>query len=567
MADALCGPSNPLQNFQKHSNVDRTLQQDRLISRHSPSQGFRSSPGPAAGSLDPEFEAFQAGIPTGPAPHEFHQFPHQPLPLHAAEPLSQPPGWAADFQRLHISPQSHSPAPVLSPQAQAHRQSPASWHQDFLRQQHTPPTSATPPQMQQHAPMRSAFSSMPMYGMHNPSTSFYEPSFDERPAMTVAEGKQREQVQAEVQWDDAAFERAFDAVHQETMSTEDDFADAFSADLQEIGQRLDAQNLDTKESLEADIQRFKDQVHDDPLADQHDILDAIEAEALARQRFEDDRLLEEEKQDMRPPDADEDELSRTAGQLLESVSHETSKKFQESNFLALMRRLRDREVRVEGDKMVEVRDPFLTSSANFIPSATSTPVSTISTASSVPMSVTSSRTSLSVEEAVREEMASRPMWIDWVDAEGRRHIHPAPAADEQCRLYQTDSLSMMNEPLLHDRIDPILQDSDDGRTIYTSSMPPEFLQELPKYPLKDESMMSGAISRSNSSSGFADDIDIAISASVRSQMARYEPPQRNTTINDTSRLNLYRLPIESFPKRDDHPVALEKSVEDEEWAS
>ena len=38
MADSLCGPSNALQNFQKHSTVDRTLQQDRLISRQSPSR-------------------------------------------------------------------------------------------------------------------------------------------------------------------------------------------------------------------------------------------------------------------------------------------------------------------------------------------------------------------------------------------------------------------------------------------------------------------------------------------------------------------------------------------------
>lgn len=38
MGDALCGPSNALQNIQKHASVDRTLQQDRLISRQSPSQ-------------------------------------------------------------------------------------------------------------------------------------------------------------------------------------------------------------------------------------------------------------------------------------------------------------------------------------------------------------------------------------------------------------------------------------------------------------------------------------------------------------------------------------------------
>ena len=38
MADDMCGPSNALQNFQKHSTVDRTLQQDRFVSRYSPSQ-------------------------------------------------------------------------------------------------------------------------------------------------------------------------------------------------------------------------------------------------------------------------------------------------------------------------------------------------------------------------------------------------------------------------------------------------------------------------------------------------------------------------------------------------
>lgn len=38
MADAICGPSNALQNLQKHTSVDRTLQQDRLVTRQSPAQ-------------------------------------------------------------------------------------------------------------------------------------------------------------------------------------------------------------------------------------------------------------------------------------------------------------------------------------------------------------------------------------------------------------------------------------------------------------------------------------------------------------------------------------------------
>lgn len=51
---------------------------------------------------------------------------------------------------------------------------------------------------------------------------------------------------------------------------------------------------------------------------------------------------------------DSDALAQTAGQLLDSVSHDQSQKFQQSNFLALMRRIRDREVRVEGDEFREV---------------------------------------------------------------------------------------------------------------------------------------------------------------------------------------------------------------------
>jgi hypothetical protein len=49
-----------------------------------------------------------------------------------------------------------------------------------------------------------------------------------------------------------------------------------------------------------------------------------------------------------------DELAKTAGQLLDYVRHDQSQKFKESNFLALMRQLRDREVIIDGDKIRQV---------------------------------------------------------------------------------------------------------------------------------------------------------------------------------------------------------------------
>jgi peroxin-5 len=48
----------------------------------------------------------------------------------------------------------------------------------------------------------------------------------------------------------------------------------------------------------------------------------------------------------------DDELARTAGVVLASVSHDTSAKFQQSAFLGLMRQLRDGDVVLEGNEMV-----------------------------------------------------------------------------------------------------------------------------------------------------------------------------------------------------------------------
>ncbi|KAF8581617.1 TPR-like protein [Ramaria rubella] len=52
---------------------------------------------------------------------------------------------------------------------------------------------------------------------------------------------------------------------------------------------------------------------------------------------------------------DSDELSRTAGLLIETVKGETNPKFQNSAFLGLMRQLRDKEMVLEGTDMVKAR--------------------------------------------------------------------------------------------------------------------------------------------------------------------------------------------------------------------
>ncbi|PWN30088.1 TPR-like protein [Jaminaea rosea] len=49
-----------------------------------------------------------------------------------------------------------------------------------------------------------------------------------------------------------------------------------------------------------------------------------------------------------------DELARTAGRLVSTVEHDQNDKFKQSNFLNLMRKLRDREAGIQGDDIVPI---------------------------------------------------------------------------------------------------------------------------------------------------------------------------------------------------------------------
>ncbi|KAF2088702.1 hypothetical protein K490DRAFT_63915 [Saccharata proteae CBS 121410] len=531
MSDALCGPSNALQNFQKHASVDRTLQQDRLSSRHSPSQGFRSAPGPNAGVLDSDFEAFQTGHP-GPQPENLTILPGNTVPNPFAFRSPPLPDWAADFQRLHVST---PPLPAVHQTHNVHVQPSAhtgslNWHQDFLSQQ--APSSAQ--QANNHI----------QYMPHRPMANLYGSPYLQQPTYmpdtrSSIKGKQVAGNE-NITFDDAAFDRAFDTARaemldepvQEPVAQSDEYAaqramvpadtDAAwlvlrtvsipaylalnlrfakerdqgntvandsstrysqrslylgalehlerqgmltdKADIDIVSELLrsvsmsnsserqepsdsqhmigvrgkmllqklqetkseyhaeaaryalrdrqleeldvdslglsDVPGVDGKAALHADLEqggtsqvRFLFRVLDlhspslsayyeqtiervfGPLDYNMNIKEALRNESLLNQRPEnllremhrpiiisDSATLREslgetppaqEQQD--PPKHDDEDLARTAGQLLDSVSHDTSAKFQQSNFLALMRRLRDHEVRVEGDKMVETK--------------------------------------------------------------------------------------------------------------------------------------------------------------------------------------------------------------------
>ncbi|KAE8349030.1 hypothetical protein BDV28DRAFT_70851 [Aspergillus coremiiformis] len=304
MNDTLCGPSNALQNFQKHASVDRTLQQDRLLSRQSPSQGFRSQ-NPNEGFLHPEVAAFESDLAGTPLPDLQHQA-HFPTPSShfAVHNQAENHNWAVDFQRLQISgtsPLPHQQVGLVSASAPTIAQ--RGWQDDFLKQRQ----QASPAQKQQSFAQRFQPSFAPTYPIH-------EAGLISSPPMQHITASNLSPTEA---FDESAFEAAFEQARE-------DLASQTAIHAQEA----------TNEAPQSDV--------------------AANFQAQKAIRIGSDTIPQSGKDDTRTQLNDADELARTAGQLVESVSHDQSQKFRESNFLALMRRIRDREVRVEGDEFREV---------------------------------------------------------------------------------------------------------------------------------------------------------------------------------------------------------------------
>lgn len=359
MSEALCGPANPLQQFKQQTQLDRSLQQDRLATRHGGGQGFRSSDRNGH-LLDAEFKSFQAGAPVSDLPG-FH-----PQPLAHQAPFAAPviPSWASDFQQLNISAPAHN-----QPQQTAFAPSGGfDWAADF--RQHIQPTSRA----QTSSPSPWAFQQRARYGMtHTFDNTFAQPSFVERP---LSKGKSvaREEV------DDAAFARAFDMLDQEHMEPE------VQEHVVEGPQEQDF--FDAQESMEDTIEKaLKDSIFDpDTLlgttVPEHDVTPMSEVDyngaGLAEPAQQEESMQTEQQQDTR---AEDDALAATAGELLERVKDNQSDKFQNSQFLVLMRKLKDREVRVDGDKMVETVG---TTSFTWVPKREASPDSGYDSGSSTP---------------------------------------------------------------------------------------------------------------------------------------------------------------------------------------
>ena len=164
------------------------------------------------------------------------------------------------------------------------------------------------------------------------------------------EQQMTEQAQPQDILDDALFEQHFEAAALEasqTMGQAEVDIKPLNGEISTNAQQHDPA-FDTASLLGPSIQR--------PPQPTEAIIDASPQDPIGS-----DLILEEAenraKGKGKQPEgsADEaDELARTAGTLLENLQHDHSQKFKQSSFLSLMRQLRDHQVRVEGDQLVEV---------------------------------------------------------------------------------------------------------------------------------------------------------------------------------------------------------------------
>ena len=255
--------------------------------------------------------------------------------------FSKDPGWASGLQNLYIDgSQQPIPQSQFREQAPLHRVSQGGWHHEFLRQQNRASIQDTRQQMpnasHQVSPSTYTYDIFDTYtpmqiqqqvsaiGQLSPSQHMYS-NLNLSFSSGVQQGRPTQVLNDD--FDDAALERAFDAVNQE---------------LGQPGEILQGEGIEYGQDSALSKSKTEDPMQI-----------ASIREALLDERIGSDTILDRtDEEEQRKNETDE--LARTAGELLNSVKHDQSQKFRQSNFLALMRQLRDGVVQVEGDEIVDV---------------------------------------------------------------------------------------------------------------------------------------------------------------------------------------------------------------------
>ena len=182
------------------------------------------------------------------------------------------------------------------------------------------------------------------------------------------------------QFDEAAFERAFDMAKEDMMRDETSAAEDLVAEQREEAVATAKTAQTSQESHQLN--------QNDILESQHDLQQPL---SINNHFVAEESIVQEQQESQQNTREDDDALAATAQELLEKVEHNQTDKFRNSEFLGLMRRLRDREVKVEGDKMVET-----VSAAQTHPKRTLTPDSGYDSGVTTPIASTSSTSNASI---------------------------------------------------------------------------------------------------------------------------------------------------------------------------
>ncbi|CAO1620206.1 unnamed protein product [Sympodiomycopsis kandeliae] len=297
---AACGPSNPLQNLGKRFGQDRSTQFDRFGgqggSSSQGSSGFRASSRPGANQAE-----------------GFHQHSTAPLdlaPLHGALPLAhegrmfshdassrQTPDFEASFQqpKLGVSTPGQSP-----------------WAGDFMR------------------------------GQPGSSSSFAQ-GFQGNPAMVEDQQMQRSHSPATMS--SPAYRNHFQSnYHHQPRFGMQGISHMSDLVAQQQGMQQGASQLQSQSGAHAQDKTW------------NDAFTAFDEPRQAELAAEVVKEAQKEHPEMTAQEADE--LAATAGRLVSTVEHDQNDKFKQSNFLNLMRRLRDREAGIQGDDIVDTTTSF-----------------------------------------------------------------------------------------------------------------------------------------------------------------------------------------------------------------
>jgi hypothetical protein len=161
----------------------------------------------------------------------------------------------------------------------------------------------------------------------------YSGGFGGQQEMSIAQQKQPAEA-----FDEEAFARAFEEAAQAEMASKE--AESQQESNQQDFSQAQHENVELGQDIMINESAERLLANEEGLLDQ----ERIGADTIQDPKTQDPKIAQEENS----PDA----LARTAGELLNTVRNDQSIKFQNSQFLELMRQFRDREATVQGNTIV-----------------------------------------------------------------------------------------------------------------------------------------------------------------------------------------------------------------------